>query len=183
MNLQNAHIPIIGFAAYSGTGKTTLVLQTIPRLQAAGLRVGVIKHAHHQFEVDQPGKDSYEIRKAGATQTLITSRTRWALMVERDLGREPLLDEALLEVDQMGLDLVVVEGFKREHFPKIEVHRPSLGRPLLSPRDPDIVAIAADAPVEANVPVLDLNQPDEVVNFILTSVMRSPIPAQRSRNQ
>ena len=178
--LTNAHIPILGFAAWSGTGKTTLLKRLLPILAARRIRVGMVKHAHHDFDVDTPGKDSYELRKAGAAQMLITSRHRWALMVERPTDREPPLDEVLLELDQELLDLILVEGFKHERFPKIELHRPSrarapaeVGRPLLHPRDDTIVAIAADAPLATPVslPMLDLNSPDEIASYVIDTMM------------
>ena len=132
----------------------------------------MVKHAHHDFEVDTPGKDSYELRKAGAAQMLISSRRRWALMVERPADREPPLDEVLLELDQELLDLILVEGFKHERFPKIELHRPSFGRPLLHPRDDTIVAVATDAPLDAPVslPMLDLNSPEEIASFVIDTI-------------
>ena len=171
--LTNAHIPILGFAAWSGTGKTTLLRRLLPILAERGIRVGMIKHAHHDFDVDVPGKDSYELRKAGAAQVLISSRTRWALMVERPAEREPPLDEVLLELDQELLDLILVEGFKHERFAKIELHRPSFGRPLLHPDDDTIVAIASDAPIDAPVslPMLDLNAPDDIATYVIESMM------------
>ena len=166
--LHNAHLPIVGFAAFSGTGKTTLLLKLLPILSARGYRVGVVKHAHHTFDVDHPGKDSYELRKSGAAQMLIASRHRWALMVEHHREHEPELDEVLLELDQASLDLIVVEGFKHEAFPKIELHRPSIGRPLLARSDPSIIGIAADAPLDGDpgVPVMDLNQPESIADFV-----------------
>lgn len=172
--LSNAHLPIVGFAAFSGTGKTTLLKEVLALLSARGLRVGVVKHAHHSFEMDYPGKDSYELRKSGAAQMLIASRNRWALVVERPRDREPRLDEVLLELDQGALDLILVEGFKDEHFPKIELHRPSLGRPLLFPRDDAIIAVATDAPLEqgCSLPQLDLNRPVEIAAFIVDYVSR-----------
>ena len=171
--LTNAHIPILGFAAWSGTGKTTLLRRLLPILAGRGIRVGMVKHAHHDFEVDTPGKDSYELRKAGAAQMLISSRRRWALMVERPVDREPPLDEVLLELDQELLDLILVEGFKHERFPKIELHRPSFGRPLLHPRDDTIVAIATDAPLDAPVslPMLDLNSPEDIASFVIGTIL------------
>ena len=171
--LTNAHIPILGFAAWSGTGKTTLLRRLLPILAGRGIRVGMIKHAHHDFDVDTPGKDSYELRKAGAAQMLISSRRRWALMVERSAEREPPLDEVLLELDQELLDLILVEGFKHERFPKIELHRPSFGRPLLHPVDDTIVAIATDAPLDTHVslPMLDLNSPDEIASYVIDSMV------------
>lgn len=170
--LANAHLPIVGFAAFSGTGKTTLLKELLPQLGARGLRVGVVKHAHHSFDPDHPGKDSYELRKSGAAQMLIASRARWALMVEQPRQREPLLDEVLLELDQAALDLILVEGFKDERFPKIELHRPSLRRPLLFPRDDAIIAVATDAPLEepCPLPLLDLNRPDAIAAFIVDQV-------------
>ena len=138
----------------------------------------MVKHAHHDFEVDTPGKDSYELRKAGAAQMLISSRRRWALMVERPVDREPPLDEVLLELDQELLDLILVEGFKHERFPKIELHRPSFGRPLLHPRDETIVAVATDAPLDAPValPMLDLNSPEEIASFVVDTILRGVAP-------
>ncbi len=167
--LQNAHLPIIGFAAYSGTGKTTLLRALLPLLKARGIRVGMVKHAHHTFEVDQPGKDSYELRKAGAAQMLIASRSRWALMVEKARDHDVTLDDVLLELDQGELDLILVEGFKEEAFEKIELHRPSLGHTPMCVDDENIVAIATDAPLNCapNLPVLDLNLPEAVAEFIL----------------
>jgi molybdopterin-guanine dinucleotide biosynthesis protein B len=167
--LNNAHLPIVGFAAFSGTGKTTLLKELLPLLRARGLRVGVVKHAHHSFELDHPGKDSYELRKSGAAQMLIASRSRWALMVERTRDREPRLDEVLLELDQAALDLILVEGFKDEQFAKIELHRPSLRQPLLFPDDDAIIAIASDTPLDdtGRLPQLDLNRPEEIAAFII----------------
>lgn len=170
--LNNAHLPIVGFAAFSGTGKTTLLKELLPLLRERGLRVGVVKHAHHSFEMDYPGKDSYELRKSGAAQMLIASRARWALVVERARDREPRLDEVLLELDQASLDLILVEGFKDERFPKIELHRPSLRRPLLFPDDDAIIAVATDAPLDdtARLPQLDLNRPAAIAAFIVEYV-------------
>ncbi|MDX1434386.1 MAG: molybdopterin-guanine dinucleotide biosynthesis protein MobB [Gammaproteobacteria bacterium] len=167
--MSNAHVPILGFAAFSGTGKTTLLKELLRILSAQGLRVGVVKHAHHSFDVDHPGKDSYELRKSGAAQTLVASRTRWALVVEKTRDREPSLDEVLLELDQAALDLILVEGFKHERFAKIELHRPSLRRPLLHPDDDSIVAVACDAPLEGGtqLPQLDLNRAEEIAAFIV----------------
>ncbi|MDH3315698.1 MAG: molybdopterin-guanine dinucleotide biosynthesis protein MobB [Gammaproteobacteria bacterium] len=173
--MQNAHVPIVGFAAYSGTGKTTLLKKLLPLLKARGVRVGMVKHAHHTFDVDQPGKDSYELRKAGAAQMLIASRTRWALMVERPREKDPQLDEVLLELDQAALDLILVEGFKQERFPKIELRRSGLrGKPFY-PDDDSIVAVASDDPtsLDTELPVLDLNRPVEIVDFIIDKILNS----------
>ncbi|MDX1527255.1 MAG: molybdopterin-guanine dinucleotide biosynthesis protein B [Gammaproteobacteria bacterium] len=171
--IQNAHLPIVGFAAYSGTGKTTLLKKLLPILKSRSVRVGMVKHAHHTFDVDQPGKDSYELRKAGAAQMLIASRSRWALMVERQRDKEPLLDEVLLELDQAALDLILVEGFKQEPFPKIELRRAGLkGKPFF-PDDDNVVAIATDDPsgLETDLPILDLNRPDEIADFIIDKIL------------
>lgn len=169
-----AHIPILGFVAYSGTGKTTLLLKIIPLLKAKGLRIGMIKHTHHKFDIDHPGKDSYRLRHAGADQMLVASRKRWALMVEMDDSfSEPYLEHLLPQLDQSQLDLILVEGFKHEHFPKIEVHRPSLNRPLMFLEDESIIAIACDAPLAmaTHLPVLDMNQPEQIVTFIENQVL------------
>lgn len=162
-------VPVIGFAAYSGTGKTTLLKQLIPRLREQGLRPGVIKHAHHRVEFDVPGKDSYELRKAGAGQVLLASANRWALMAEEPGPQEPELPVLLQRMDLSELDLVLVEGFRHIPFPKIELHRPSLGKPLLCREDATILAIASDAALESppSLPLLDLNDVDGVVAFIL----------------
>lgn len=166
-------VPVLGFAAFSGTGKTILLTKLLPILKAHGLRIGMIKHAHHSFDIDRPGKDSCELRKAGAEQMLIASRNRWALMVEADPPAEPQLQALLPHLDQNALDLILVEGFKHERFPKIELHRPSLGHPLLFPEDDTVIAIACDAPlpVRTSLPVLDLNDPGQIANFILTRFM------------
>lgn len=160
--------PVLGFAAYSGTGKTTLLTRLIPLLRERGTRIAMIKHAHHNFDIDQPGKDSYELRKAGAEQMLITSSRRWALMVERETPADPVLAEMIARLDHSDVDLVLVEGFKHEAFPKIELHRPGLGKPLLFPEDPDILAVASDVPerIATELPVLDLNDPTAIAAFI-----------------
>ncbi len=166
--------PLLGFCAWgSGAGKTTLLTGVIPALMLHGLKVSVIKHVHHTFDIDHPGKDSYRLREAGAVQMLVGSRKRWALMTE--LARidpeatELALDELLPHVDGSLVDLILVEGFKNAPIPKIEVFRPSLGNPLLADTDPHIVAIAADAalPSQCSLPVLDLNDPERVADFII----------------
>lgn len=163
-------VPVLGFAAFSGTGKTTLLEQLIPALGRRGIRVALIKHAHHQFDIDKPGKDSYRLRKAGARQVLIASRQRWALMteLEEDLP-EPRLGDLLGQLDPDRFDLVLVEGFKHEAIPKIELHRPALGKPLLHPDDQRIIAFATDEPERAaakELPVLDLNDIDAIADFV-----------------
>ena len=169
MTQSNTHPPILGFAAFSGTGKTTLLVRLLAVLRARGYRVGVVKHAHHSFEIDKPGKDSYELRKAGAVQTLVASRNRWALVTERDGDDEPRLNDLLRQLDRNALDFILVEGFKAERFPKIELYRPSLGHPLLHPDDDSIIAIAADAPLPAKtrLPRLDLNRPEGIADFVV----------------
>lgn len=158
--------PVLGFAAYSGTGKTTLLTRVLPILRAKGLRIGMVKHAHHQFDIDTPGKDSYELRKAGAEQMLIASRNRWALMSENREPGEPRLAELLRQLDRQRLDLVLVEGFKQVPFPKIELYRSQTGRAPLFPADPSIVAIASDQSLETQLPLLDLNDPAAVAEFV-----------------
>lgn len=160
--------PVLGFAAYSGTGKTTLLRELLPLLCERGVCVGMIKHAHHNFDVDKPGKDSFELRKAGAQQMLVTSSQRWALMVEREYEHEPRLEEHVAHLDHSTLDLVLVEGFKQARFPKIELHRPSLGKPLLFPHDENIIAVASDSPLilPGHIEALDLNDPRRIASFI-----------------
>ena len=159
------HKKVFGFAGYSGAGKTTLIEQLIPRFVQAGLRVSLIKHAHHAFDIDKPGKDSYRHREAGATEVLVTSDRRWVMMHELRDEVQPSLDAQLARF--APCDLVLVEGFKRAAIPKLEVFRPSFERPLLHPDDANIVAIAADAPVETTLPLLDLNNPDAIAEFII----------------
>jgi len=162
-------LPVIGFVAFSGTGKTTLLTRLIPALGDLGVRVGLIKHAHHGFDPDVPGKDSYRLRQAGAVQTLVASPRRQALITELPEDRTPRLDELLDQLDPRCLDLVLVEGFRGEEVPKIEVHRPSLGHPPRFRDLTNIVAIASDAPLTetaGGVAVLDLNRPDAIAAFI-----------------
>ncbi len=162
-------VPLLGFCAWSGTGKTTLLKRLIPLLREQGLRIAVLKHAHHGFDLDRPGKDSWELRKAGAEQTLVASRRRIALIRETEREREPLLEELLPLLDFERLDLVLVEGFKQAVFPKIELHRPQRGRPLMCGQLPHIIAVASDRPVDLPrpLPLLDLNQPEAIRDFVL----------------
>jgi len=163
-----AMVPVIGFCAYSGTGKTTLLVKLLPLLKAQGLRVGVVKHTHHRFEVDKPGKDSYELRKAGATEMLIASGKRWALIVDTDDNGDPVLQQMLDRMDQSILDLIIVEGFKHEAFPKIELHRPELDKPLIFDEDPNVIAIASDdlSAYDTDLPLLDINDPTAIAAFV-----------------
>lgn len=156
---------IFGFAGYSGAGKTTLIEQLIPRFILHGLRVSLIKHAHHAFDIDQPGKDSYRHREAGCSEVLVSSDRRWVLMHELGGESEPTLEQQLKLFSPC--DLVLVEGFKCASIPKLEVHRAANGRPFLYPNDPYIVAIAADTPIETTLPQLNLNDPEEIAEFIL----------------
>jgi molybdopterin-guanine dinucleotide biosynthesis adapter protein len=156
---------IFGLAGWSGSGKTTLVVALIPELSARGLRVSTIKHAHHEFDIDRPGKDSWRHREAGAHEVMVGSARRWALMHELRGAAEPTLDALLARMS--AVDVVLIEGFKAHPHPKIEVHRPALGKPLLYPDDPYVVAIASDAAVAAPIPLLPLGDPGAVADFIL----------------
>ena len=161
-------LPVLGFAAFSGTGKTTLLEKLIPLLTASGIRIGMVKHAHHEFDIDKPGKDSYRLRTAGARQMLIASSKRQALMTENAAPREPRLDELITRLDLDHLDLVLVEGFKKVPFPKIELHRQALGKTLLYPQDPDIIALASDHPADCReLPSLDINDSAAIAAFIV----------------
>lgn len=170
-----ASIPIIGFAAFSGSGKTTLVSGIIPVLRDRGLRIGVIKHAHHNFTIDTPGKDSYELRIAGAEQVLIASRQRMAWVRETVAEQEPQLPDLLQHYSGQELDLIIVEGFKHEPFTKIEVHRSTLKRPLLASNDDYIIAVATDAPelLDIDIETLDLDNHIEIADFILRSMQQN----------
>ncbi|MBW7926136.1 MAG: molybdopterin-guanine dinucleotide biosynthesis protein B [Burkholderiaceae bacterium] len=156
---------VFGFAGYSGSGKTTLIEQLIPRFVLRGLRVSLVKHAHHLFDIDKPGKDSFRHREAGASEVLITSDQRWVLMHELRGEREPSLHEQLQRFSPC--DIVLVEGYKHAPIPKLEVHRPSLGKEPLYPSDANIIAVASDAALATTLPRLDLNDPDAIAEFIL----------------
>lgn len=157
---------VLGIAGFSGSGKTTLLTRVIPALLRKGLRLAVIKHAHHDFELDLPGKDSYRLRHAGASQTLVASSRRWALITELPAVQEPALEMLLAQLDPTRSDLVLVEGLRHGPHPKLEVHRPALGHPLLAARDPCIVAVASDAPLPCDRPLLDLNDIAAVSEYI-----------------
>lgn len=162
---------VFGFAGYSGSGKTTLLERLIPYLTAQGLSLALIKHAHHDFDIDQPGKDSYRHRQAGATEVLVSSAQRWALMHELRGAEEPSLQDHLARLSPC--DLVLVEGFKREPIPKMEIHRQANAKELLFPDDPNIIAIATDAPVAATLPRFELDAIEAIGQFILkTTGMR-----------
>jgi molybdopterin-guanine dinucleotide biosynthesis protein B len=160
--------PVLGFAAFSGTGKTTLLIRLIPFLEQRGVRVALIKHAHHDFDIDKPGKDSYELRKAGARQVLVASDRRSALITENAEPKEPQLDDLVAQLALDAVDLVLVEGFRHVPFSKIELHRPSLKQPLLCHEDASIIAVATDAHLNMNpLPRLDLNNTAMIGEFIL----------------
>jgi molybdopterin-guanine dinucleotide biosynthesis protein MobB len=162
-------LPILGFSAYSGTGKTTLLRQIIPALRQRGLRVSVIKHAHHDFDLDFPGKDSYELRKAGADQTVICTMTRMAMVTEfAKPTDEPELQQLVASLDSSRADIVLVEGYKDIRFPKIELHRAALRKPYLFENDDTVIAIACDAPPPEgiSIPVLDINDIEAIARFI-----------------
>jgi len=160
--------PVLGFAAFSGTGKTTLLIRLIPFLQQRGVHVALIKHAHHDFDIDKPGKDSYELRKAGARQVLVASDRRSALITEYSGTREPRLEDLVAQLTLDDVDLVLVEGFRHVPFSKIELHRPSLQQPLLCREDTSIIAVATDFPVATEpLPRLDLNNTAMIGEFIL----------------
>ncbi len=161
--------PVIGFSAYSGTGKTTLLKKIIVLLRQRDIRIAVIKHAHHDFEIDHPGKDSFELRKAGAYQMLISSARRKALITEfESFQAEPKLFELIDDLDHANIDLILVEGFKREHFAKIELHRAALNKPYLFENDQDIIALASDhnQDIQTDLQLLDLNKPEMIADFI-----------------
>jgi molybdopterin-guanine dinucleotide biosynthesis protein B len=181
--------PLLGFAAASGTGKTTLLTKLIPLLKKPGLRIGVIKHSHHNFEIDKPGKDSYQLRKAGASPIMLISNKRRAMITEFDDISIPRLKDQLKFFDYTELDLILVEGFKAEEFPKIELHRPSLKETLIFPKDPNIIAIASDSEIKITThnsklsneqilflrmpPVLDLNNPIVIAGFVLNHFFKN----------
>lgn len=159
---------IFGFAGYSGSGKTTLIEKLIPLFVQRNLKVSLIKHAHHTFDVDQPGKDSYRHRHAGCTEVLVTSSRRWALMHELRGAPEPGLTEQIERL--LPCDLLLVEGFKHETIAKLEVYRQETGESLLHPHDSNIVAVASDAKVNTKLPQFDLNAPSAIAEFILAHV-------------
>lgn len=176
------NIPILGFAAYSGTGKTTLLEALLPKLTEAGLRIGMLKHAHHNFDVDKPGKDSYRLRKAGASQMLIASRNRFALMTETPEA-EAEFEYLLTRFDEDKLDVVLVEGCKNIAFPKIELHREEVGKPWLYPHDENIIAIASDsAELDSELPQMNINDLDAIAQFVLQYVQDAKAPKYKEKD-
>ena len=159
---------VFGFAGYSGSGKTTLLERLIPFFTGRGLSLAIIKHAHHDFDIDQIGKDSYRHRQAGATEVLVSSTQRWALMHELRGAAEPSLQAHLARLSPC--DLVLVEGFKREPIPKLEIHRQANAKALLFPDDPNIIAIASDARIDTFLPCFELDAIDAIGLFILKSI-------------
>ena len=159
-----------GFAGWSGSGKTTLIEKLIPRFVQRGLRVSLIKHAHHTFDVDQPGKDSYRHRHAGASEVLVTSSRRWVLMHELRGAHEPSFDAQVQRLSPC--DLLLVEGFKFAPIPKLEVWRAATGEALLHPNDSHIVALATDSKVQTKLPVFDLNDDASIASFIMEFVQK-----------
>ncbi|HFD4028431.1 TPA: bifunctional molybdopterin-guanine dinucleotide biosynthesis adaptor protein MobB/molybdopterin molybdotransferase MoeA [Vibrio parahaemolyticus] len=176
------NIPILGFAAYSGTGKTTLLEALLPKLTEAGLRIGMLKHAHHNFDVDKPGKDSYRLRKAGASQMLIASRNRFALMTETPEA-EAEFEYLLTRFDEDKLDVVLVEGCKNIAFPKIELHREEVGKPWLYPHDDNIIAIASDTgELDSELPQMNINDLDAIAQFVLQYVQEAKAPKSKEKD-
>lgn len=185
--MLNYPLPVLGFSAFSGSGKTTLLKKALPILVRKGIRCAVVKHAHHAFEVDQPGKDSFELRKAGAAPMLVASSQRMAMMLDFPVSDEsPVKDPDLQEMIDFlplhRLDCVLVEGFKATPFPKIEIHRPATGKPVIALNDANIIAIATNdaAKLKENLmdsgeavnalPLLDLNDPEAIADFVIEQV-------------
>ena len=159
-------LPILAIVGWSGTGKTTLLQQVIPILGAKGIRAGLIKHTHHQMDVDTPGKDSYLLRKAGASQVIVASSERWALMCETPEKQSINLPYLLSRMDHATLEVVLVEGFKDEPVPKIVLWRAGIKGGIDELLDEQVIAVASDQKLTLNVPVLDINRPDSVADFI-----------------
>ncbi|AHK19247.1 molybdopterin-guanine dinucleotide biosynthesis protein MobB [Yersinia similis] len=159
---------LLGIAAYSGTGKTTLLKSLIPLLLQRQIRVGLIKHTHHNMEIDTPGKDSYELRKAGALQTLVASDYRWAIMTETPEQQPLNLHYLASRLDASAIDLILVEGFKHEPINKIALYRESIGKPFSGLIDKHVIALASDKPIDTMVKQLDINQPEQIADFIYT---------------
>lgn len=159
---------VLGIVGWSGSGKTTLLVALLPLLRAQGLTVSTIKHTHHGFDMDRPGKDTYRHREAGAQEVLVAGGTRWALLHEIQ-GEEPSLPYLLTKLEPV--DLVLVEGFKAHPFPKLEVHRPALGKPPIWPDAPDVAAVATDSSLDVgDRTLLALNDPDAVVRWVLQQI-------------
>lgn len=165
-NMAQVDLPLLGITAWSGTGKTTLLKQLIPELRKREIRVGMIKHTHHDMDVDKPGKDSYELRKAGADQTLVASQQRWALMTETPELPELDLYYLASRFDTSKLDLILVEGFKSEAIPKIALYRHINERDFNDLLDEHVIAVASDCDLSVDFPLLDINAPEAIAEFI-----------------
>ncbi len=166
-------VPLLGIVAFSGTGKTTLLKQLIPFLRQQGIRVGLIKHTHHSVDVDTPGKDSFELRKAGADQTMVASSSRWALMTETPAQEELNLQHLASRFDSQFLDLILVEGFKHEPIAKIALHRNDTGKDFAELIDDYVLAVASDIPLDSKIRQLDLNNVVEMGEFIVEWLAKS----------
>jgi molybdopterin-guanine dinucleotide biosynthesis protein B len=180
--VDNLKPPVIGIVAYQkNAGKTLLLKELIRLAREQGLRVAVIKHAHHTFDIDHAGKDSYEMRRSGAVQVLVASRKRWALMTETpENEHDPPLNDLVARLNLEDVDLVLVEGLRHEPIPKIEVHRTALDSPFLFPDDETIVAVASDCPdtIDTTLPCLDTSRPDEILTFIEQRYVLARVPQQ-----
>lgn len=165
-NMAQVDLPLLGITAWSGTGKTTLLKQLIPELRKREIRVGMIKHTHHDMDVDKPGKDSYELRKAGADQTLVASQQRWALITETPELPELDLYYLASRFDTSKLDLILVEGFKSEAIPKIALYRHINERDFNDLLDEHVIAVASDCDLSVDFPLLDINAPEAIAEFI-----------------
>lgn len=165
-------IPLLGFAAASGTGKTTLLTQLIPLLKAKNLQIGVIKHSHHNFEIDHEGKDSFRLRHAGATPMVLVSKHRRVIIEEVENQIEPTLENQIALFNPTETDLILVEGFRNAPFPKIELHRAELHKQFLHLNDSHIIAIASNTKLDTNLPQLNLNEPAEIADFIIHTFLK-----------
>lgn len=165
--MSYSSLPLLGIVAFSGTGKTTLLKQLIPYLNTHGIRVGLIKHTHHDVDVDTPGKDSFELRKAGAHQTMVASQQRWALMTETPSANSLDLHYLASRFDGSSLDMILVEGFKHEEIDKIVLHRSGTARNLNELLDTNVIAIASDHQLDHDLMSLDLNNVDSIGDFII----------------
>jgi molybdopterin-guanine dinucleotide biosynthesis protein MobB len=171
-SVNHFSIPLLGFAASSGTGKTTLLTQLIPLLKAKNLQIGVIKHSHHNFEIDHEGKDSFRLRHAGATPMVLVSKHRRVIIEEFENQIEPTLENQIALFNPTEIDLILVEGFRNATFPKIELHRTELNKPLLHLNDSHIIAIASNTKLDTNLPQLNLNEPAEIADFIIHTFLK-----------
>ena len=170
--MNRINIPLLGFAAASGTGKTTLLTQLLPLLKAKNLRIGVIKHSHHDFEIDHAGKDSFRLRHAGATPMLLVSKHRRVLIEEFSNQAEPTLEDQIALFNPAETDLILVEGFRNSPVPKIELHRTELNKSLLHLNDSHIIAIASNTKLDTHLPQLNLNEPTEIADFIFYTFLK-----------